>query len=61
MKNTIILLSHYGDIIAIPFFLILFLYFIRIKNKTILEYILMLFALSGFILDSIFTYTWTMQ
>jgi len=51
-------ISHIGDILAIPFFLILFIYFYQLKNKTLLENILMLFALSGFILDVFFTYNY---
>ncbi len=49
-------LSHIGDILAIPFFLLLTIYFYQLKNKTLLEYVLLLFALSGFVLDSLFTY-----
>ena len=47
---------HIGDILAIPFFAMLCLYFYRIENKTPMEYILFLFSISGFIIDSIFTY-----
>ncbi len=49
-------LSHIGDLLAIPFFLLLTVYFYQLKNKTILEYILLLFAVSGFVLDTLFTY-----
>ena len=49
-------ISHYGDILAIPFFGLLTIYFYNIKNKTLLEYLLLLFSLSGFILDSFFTF-----
>ena len=49
-------LSHYGDILAIPFFLGLSIYFYKIKNKTFFEYILYIFSISGFLLDSYFTY-----
>ena len=45
-----------GDILAIPFFALLCFYFYRIENKTPMEYILFLFSISGFIIDSIFTY-----
>ena len=48
-------ISHYGDIIAIPFFLLLTIYFLRIKRKTLLEYILLIFSISGFVLDIIYT------
>jgi len=46
---------HYGDILAIPFFALLSIYFYNIKGKTILEYICFLFSISGFILDILFT------
>jgi hypothetical protein len=49
-------ISHYGDILAIPFFLALSIYFHKIKNKTFFEYILYIFSISGFLLDSYFTY-----
>lgn len=53
IKNNI---SNYGDILAIPFFGLLSIYFYNIKNKSKLEYILFLFSVAGFILDSFFTY-----
>ena len=49
-------LSNYGDVLAIPFFLLLVIYFYEKENKTIFEYILYLFSISGFLLDSYFTY-----
>lgn len=49
-------ISNYGDILAIPFFLGLSIYFHKIKNKTFFEYILYIFSISGFLLDSYFTY-----
>lgn len=52
MKN----ISHYGDIIAIPFFAILVFYFYNIEHKSILEYVLFLFSISGFVLDIMYTY-----
>lgn len=51
-------ISHIGDIFAIPLFALLVIYFYKIKNKTIVEYILFLFSISGLILDSIFTYNY---
>lgn len=48
--------SHIGDILAIPFFFLLIVYFYQLKNKTLFEYVLLLFAVSGFLLDSLFTY-----
>jgi hypothetical protein len=44
-------LSHYGDILAIPFFGLLVLYFYGIENKTPLEYVLFAFSAMGFVLD----------
>ena len=49
-------ISHIGDILAIPFFALLCLYFYRIENKTPLEYILLVFSVGGFVLDILFTY-----
>ncbi len=48
--------SHYGDVLAIPFFALLIIYFNSIPRKTFIEYIFLLFAISGFVLDSIYTY-----
>ncbi len=49
---------HYGDMLAIPFFFITFCYFLLKKNKTLLEIVLMIFALCGFLFDSFFTYNY---
>jgi len=49
-------LPNYGDILAIPFFLLTFLYFYNLEEKTEIEIILMLFALSGFLIDTFFVY-----
>ena len=46
---------HHGDMIAIPFFLLAFIYFYRIKNKKIIEIVLMYFNFFAFIIDIIFT------
>jgi hypothetical protein len=48
-------ISHYGDILAIPFFALLVLYFYEMENKTILEYILFAFSIAGFVLDILYT------
>lgn len=57
MKNNFIKkFSHYGDILAIPFFALLVIYFYNIENKTTIEYVLLLFSMSGFVLDIFFTY-----
>ena len=49
-------LSHYGDILAIPFFLLLTIYFYNLEEKTTMEYIFLFFSFSGFILDVLYTY-----
>ena len=52
IKNS----SHYGDFLAIPFFALLVIYFYNIEHKSILEYVLFMFSISGFILDILYTY-----
>lgn len=47
---------HFGDILAIPFFFLLTLYFMYKKNKTYFEYILYVFSICGLIVDIYFTY-----
>jgi hypothetical protein len=54
--NFIKKISHYGDILAIPFFALLVIYFYNIEDKSIIEYVLLLFSISGFILDILYTY-----
>ncbi len=49
-------ISHIGDIIAIPFFILLVHYFYNINNKNPIEYILFLFSLGALIADLFFTY-----
>ena len=49
-------LAHYGDIIAIPFFIITFIYFFNIENKTYLEYLIMTFIFIALVCDILFTY-----
>lgn len=56
MKNFIKNVSHYGDILAIPFFALLTLYFYNIEDKTPTEYVLLFFAVCGFLLDILYTY-----
>ena len=48
-------LSHYGDILAIPFFDLLIHYFYNIEKKTQTEYLLFIFSILGFILDILYT------
>jgi hypothetical protein len=47
--------SHYGDILAIPFFILGMIYFYTIEHKTPVEYILFLFSVVGAIADITFT------
>lgn len=49
-------LSHYGDILAIPFFGLLVYYFYGIENKSSMEYVLFAFSAMGFIFDIFYTY-----
>ncbi len=49
-------LSNYGDILAIPFFGLLVVYFYKIKNKSFLEYVLFVFCMGGFFGDIFYTY-----
>lgn len=56
MHNFIQNSSHYGDVLAIPFFALLVNYFYNIECKSILEYLLLWFSISGFVLDIVYTY-----
>lgn len=49
-------ISHYGDILAIPFFALLIYYFYTLERKTRFENMLLLFAVAGFVLDIFYTY-----
>lgn len=49
-------ISHYGDVLAIPFFLLSLIYFYRLEDKDMTERALLMFSLAGFILDLAFTY-----
>ena len=48
--------SHYGDILAIPFFALLVIYFYNIEHKSTIENVLLYFSIAGFVLDILFTY-----
>tara|TARA_B100001989_G_C24507491_1_gene448501 strand:- start:860 stop:1060 length:201 start_codon:yes stop_codon:yes gene_type:complete len=48
-------LSSYGDILAIPFFLLLTIYFYNIEKRSITENILLLFSIVGLVADILFT------
>ena len=50
------MLVHYGDMLAIPFFFLLSVYFYEITDKSVLEYVFMIFVMACFIIDIVFTY-----
>ena len=54
MKNLV----HYADILAIPFFLLSFIYFYKKEKKNRTERILLCFSLVGLIMDTYFTYNY---
>ena len=49
---------HQGDVLAIPFFILLVVYLWRIKKKSLVEYALLAFALVGLIFDFLSTYSY---
>ena len=49
--------AHYGDILAIPFFIISLYYFYLIENKTWIELIITIFLTICLLGDILFTYT----
>ena len=51
MENII----HYSDILAIPFFIVLVVYISSIKNKSLIEYVLLCFAIIGLCCDVLFS------
>lgn len=48
-------LSHYGDILAIPMFILAFVYFYRKNNRSLVEQILLAFVTIALICDIGFT------
>ena len=56
LLKTLKNISHYGDILAIPFFALLVAYFYTIEYKTPIEYVLFWFSIAGLVLDIVFTY-----
>ena len=48
-------LSHYADIIAIPFWIIAVYYFWSIEGRNMIEDLLLFFTICGLVLDTIFT------
>jgi hypothetical protein len=51
MENII----HYSDILAIPFFIILIVYIAGKQKKTIMEYVILSFAIVGLFCDVLFS------
>ncbi len=45
-------LAHYGDLLAIPFFIISLLYFYQIENKSLLEMGIMVFLFIALLFDT---------
>ena len=50
------MLIHYGDMLAIPFFFLLSVYFYELTDKSLLEYVFMIFVMACFVIDIVFTY-----
>ena len=55
IMNFFAKLPHYGDILAIPFFMLMFAYFYKIKIKNTTEYLLLFFSFMGVMADLLFT------
>ena len=49
-------LAHYGDLLAIPFFIITIYYFYLIERKTLLEWIIIAFLVICLLGDILFSY-----
>ncbi len=61
LHNFIKNCSHYGDILAIPFFALSVIYFYNIEHKSIIEYALLWFSISGLMLDILYTFIFLSQ
>ena len=53
---TIKHIHHYGDVLAIPFFIIRSIYFYKMPEKKPWEYTLYFLNMSGLVLDTYFAY-----
>ena len=53
--RMIAILVRLADVIAVPLFLLAFIYFWGIPHKTTTEWILLIFSAGGFLLDLVFT------
>jgi len=56
MNKFINELTHIGDMLATPFFLLLTIYFYNIENRTLLQDILFLFSFACLIIYVTFSY-----
>jgi len=56
MNRFVEKLTHIGDILAIPFFILSTIYFYYIEDKTNLELLLFLFSLACLIIDITFSF-----
>jgi hypothetical protein len=52
---------HIGDILAIPFFFLLAVYFLNKKKKTQFEWLLLGFSISGLFADIWFTFMYAQK
>jgi hypothetical protein len=48
--------AHYGDILALPFFILSLYYFYKIDNKSCVEWIITAFLVVCLLGDMLFTY-----
>jgi hypothetical protein len=51
-------ISHIGDIIAIPFFILIVVYFYSIHNRDNIENLILIFSVGALFADILFTYLW---
>ena len=56
MNKLVEKFSHYADVIAIFLWIFLIYYFYRIKKKTNEEKFALFLVVSGFVLDTLFTF-----
>jgi hypothetical protein len=49
-------LAHYGDLLAIPFFILILIYFSQKEHKTLVEKLIMLFIALTLVADLLFSF-----
>lgn len=47
--------SRCADFLAVPFWVLLGIYFLQIKQKSYMEYVLLIFSLTGLVADVFFS------